>query len=105
MRRGARAIADEASTEGLERARAIGKLAGQHAQQAARILSSSGKPAGACPAALPGVRMTMDDDVYVTVWQRLCICFATDMLSVLCQCSAGVAPGTDHAMVCKQVRR
>ena len=104
QRAAAHAIADEVSAAELERARGEGTLAGR--QEAARILSSSGGPAGAFLTALPGGHMTMDDDMFVVaVWHRLGIRVPTDMPSVPCQCSPEVAAEADHAMVCKKVAK
>lgn len=61
---------------------ASGMLAAQ--QEATRIISSSGGPAGACLPALPltGDHMTMDDNKFLAaVWHRLGIRAPTDMPS------------------------
>ena len=70
------------------------------------VSSSSGGPAGAFLTAIPGGRMTLDDDRFVvSVWHRLGHHVPADVAPVPCKCSAGVAAEADHAMVSEKVAK
>lgn len=92
QRAAARVIADRVSMAELEHARGTGTLAGH--QEAARILSSSGGPAGAFLAVLPGGHMTVDDEMFVVaVWRRMGTRVPTDTYGFARRGSAGLVVG------------